>query len=317
MEPQNADIFVSCRPFHLPEIMLTLTHTFIGHRNPVYALALSEKPGIFFSAGNDKGVVEWSLKKMAFLMIKWPIQSSAYALENFDNQLICGERSGRITIFDFLSQRLTADFVAHPLPVFSLKVIRHKRELVSVSEDGSMAVWSMDNYKELFRQTISTATARTIAISPDEKEIAVGCKDGIIYLFNSEDYSLKRKLSGHTGAITALSYSADGSELLSGSRDAHLKVWDETGLEKNNITAHMFAIYGIAVHPFEPLFATCSQDKSIKIWDSTNFRLLKILSIDKTGSGHTHSVNVVHWTADGKHLLSAGDDRTVLLWTLI
>ncbi|RZK25950.1 MAG: hypothetical protein EOO63_15320, partial [Hymenobacter sp.] len=50
-------------------------------------------------------------------------------------------------------------------------------------------------------------------------------------------------------------------------------------------------IYSIAFHPSLPYFATGGQDKSIKIWDAENFKLYKILNIEKTGNGHTHSIN--------------------------
>jgi hypothetical protein len=32
-----------------------------GHGNPIFTLELSQKPGILFTGGNDKGLVEWSL----------------------------------------------------------------------------------------------------------------------------------------------------------------------------------------------------------------------------------------------------------------
>jgi len=36
------------------EIIAELT----GHSNPIFTLELSQKPGILFTGGNDKGVVE-------------------------------------------------------------------------------------------------------------------------------------------------------------------------------------------------------------------------------------------------------------------
>ncbi|MGF1923796.1 MAG: WD40 repeat domain-containing protein [Bacteroidia bacterium] len=36
----------------------------------------------------------------------------------------------------------------------------------------------------------------------------------------------------------------------------------------HTIPAHLFSIYSIVFHPWMPYFATCSQDKSIKLWDA-------------------------------------------------
>ncbi len=297
--------------------MLKHLHTFTGHQNPVYSLVKSDKEGIFFTAGNDKGVVEWSLKKMAFVMVKLPVQSSVYFLHNFNNQLFIGERSGAFSVFDFVKQEIVARVNAHLKPIFGMATISHKQELVTSSEDGTVAIWSLEDFKELYRLEISTQTIRCIAVSPDEKEIAFGCKDGKIYVYDTEDYTQKAVLEDHTLGITSLAYHPEGYYLVSGSRDAQLKIWDLPSYEMmKNIPAHLFGIYDIAFHPTLPLFATASQDKSIKLWDANDYKLYKILNIEKIGVGHSHSINKLAWSHDGKQLLSTGDDKTVMVWEL-
>jgi len=46
---------------------VTKTAELTGHGNPIFTLELSQKPGILFTGGNDKGVVEWSLENYAFI----------------------------------------------------------------------------------------------------------------------------------------------------------------------------------------------------------------------------------------------------------
>lgn len=86
--------------------MLKHLQTLPGHQNPVYALANSDEDGIFFSAGNDKGVVEWSLHTMAFVKVKMPVQSSVYCLHYYNKQLFIGERSGAFSVYDFNDQKV-------------------------------------------------------------------------------------------------------------------------------------------------------------------------------------------------------------------
>jgi len=298
--------------------MLKHLHTFTGHQNPVYALVKSDKEGIFFTAGNDKGVVEWSLKKMAFVMVKLPVQSSVYYLHNYNNQLFIAERSGAFSVFDFIKQEVVARINAHPKPIFGMQTIARKNELLTSSEDGTVAIWSLDSFTELYRLPISHDTVRCMAVSPDEKEIAFGCKDSTIHIYNVHDYSLKQILTGHTLGVTSLAYHPTGKYLISGSRDAQLKIWDFPNYElSKNIPAHLFGIYDIAFHPTLPYFATASQDKSIKLWDAENFKLYKILSIEKTGIGHSHSINKLAWSHDGNKLISTGDDRKVMVWDFV
>lgn len=295
--------------------MLKHLQTLSGHQNPIYALANSPEKNIFFSAGNDKGVVEWSLETMAFVKILVPVQSSVYALHRFENLLFIAQRSGLILVFDLKEEKVISTLSHHQKGVFDIKTITYKNELISTGEDGILAVWSLNDFSLLYHFPVIKDTVRVIAISNDQKEIALGGKDGIIRIYHSEDYSLIRELKGHTLPITALQYAPNGNYLISGSRDAQLRVWNLPDYELvNSIAAHMFSIYAIVFHPTQPYFATCSQDKGIKLWGSDDFKLYKILSLEKNTPGHSHSINKLIWTADGRYLISTGDDRQVMTW---
>jgi WD40 repeat protein len=297
--------------------MLKHLYTLSGHQNPVYALANSDKAGIFFSAGNDKGVVEWSLDTMAFVMVKTPVQSSVYCLHGANDKLFIGERSGAFFVYDFIKQEIAVRVDAHLKPIFDIKVIKSKNELLTTGEDGTVAVWSLADFSELYRFQVAYDTVRCMAISPDETEIAFGCKDHLIRIYNLADYSLKQTLEGHSLPVTSLAYHPEGKYLISGSRDAQLKIWALPSYELlQTIPAHMFTIYNIAFHPTLPYFATCSQDKSIKLWDAESFKLYKILSLEKGEFGHTHSINKIIWSNGGKYLISTGDDRKVMVWEM-
>lgn len=295
--------------------MLKHLHTFTGHQNPVYALAVADEDGIFFSAGNDKGIVEWSLEVMAFVKVKTPVQSSVYSLLRYDNLLFIGERSGAFSVYDLTKQEIINRTNAHIKPIFDIQVAKSKNELLTTGEDGSVAVWSLSDFSEIYRFQVAYDTVRCIAISTDETEIAFGCKDHLIRIYNLADYSLKQTLEGHSLPVTSLAYHPAGKYLISGSRDAQLKIWNLPNYELvQTIPAHMFTIYNITFHPTLPYFATSSQDKSIKLWDAENFKLYKILSLEKGDFGHTHSINKIIWSKDGKYLISTGDDRKVMVW---
>ncbi|GGG94923.1 WD40 repeat domain-containing protein [Pedobacter zeae] len=297
--------------------MLKYVKTLPGHQNPVYALAPSDQDELFFSAGNDKGIVEWSLAEMAFVKVKMPVQSSVYCLHYYNHLLFVGERSGAFSVYDLKKQEVIARINAHLKPIFNIKTVPSKHELITTGEDGTVAVWSLTDFKEIYRFQAAYDTVRTIALSPDETEIAFGCKDHLIKIYNLSDYSLKQNLEGHKLPVTALAYHPESRYLISGSRDAQLKIWSLADYALlQNIPAHMFTVYDIAFHPTLPYFATSSQDKSIKLWDAENFKLYKILSLEKAGIGHTHSINKIVWSNDGKYLISTGDDKQVMIWEM-
>lgn len=295
--------------------MLKYLKSLSGHQNPVYAIANSGKPGIFFTGGNDKGVVEWSLEKMSFLKVLMPVKSSVYSLHYHNDQLFVGQRSGELSVFDFVTQTVITTFPAHEKPIFDIVTVPSKQEFLTAGEDGTVAVWSLTDFTLLYRIKVSNDTVRSIAISNDNQQAAFGCKDGTVRIYDLNDYSLLYELEAHTLPVTAVQYAPDGKYLITGGRDAQLNFWSLPDYQlKQTIPAHMFSIYGIAFHPTLPFFATASQDKSIKLWGSDNLKLYKILSIEKNSHGHTHSVNQMIWSPDGKYLLSTGDDKLVLLW---
>ena len=297
--------------------MLKHLETLAGHQNPIYALSDAARADRFYSAGNDKGVVEWSLADMAFVRVVLPVQSSVYALHRLDNLLFVGQRSGLILVFDLDSNKLVTTLKHHQKGVFDLKTLIGKNELLSTGEDGMVAVWSLNDFSLLYHFPVISQTTRVISISNDGNEMALGAKDALIRIYNTEDYSLLREVPGHILPITSIAYAPSGAYMISGSRDAQLKIWslpDYTLIK--NIPAHLFSIYSIAFHPTQPYFATCSQDKSIKLWSSEDFRLVKILSNEKGTQGHFHSINKMIWSQDGKYLISTGDDRHVMIWAM-
>jgi WD40 repeat protein len=160
---------------------------------------------------------------------------------------------------------------------------------------------------------VSSDTIRCIAISPDEKQVAFGCRDNKVRVYDLFDYSFVTALTDHTMSVFAAEYSPDHKLLITGGRDAQLKIWDtsEYSLSKN-IAAHMFAINHILFHPTKPYFATASMDKSIKIWGADDLKLYKVISREKGYDSHFLSVNKLAWNGD--NLISVSDDKKIIIW---
>jgi len=288
-----------------------------GHGNPIFTLELSQKPGILFTGGNDKGLVEWSLKNNAFIKVLFPVTASVYAIHCPKDYplLFAGLRNGDVQVFDFNRQTLLATLKHHQKPVFDIKSIENKQELLVASEDGTVSIWSLKTLELLHTIKVSDDTIRCITISPDEKRGAFGCRNNQITIYDLEDYTSIKTLHGHTMSIFSLQYARDGSYLISGGRDAQVKIWDALSYDLvRNIPAHLFAVNSIAFHPSLPYFATASMDKSIKIWGANDFKLYKVISREKGFESHALSINRIAWNGD--QLISVGDDKKIIVWDI-
>ncbi|HEY4195166.1 MAG TPA: WD40 repeat domain-containing protein [Mucilaginibacter sp.] len=288
-----------------------------GHSNPIFTLELSQKPGILFTGGNDKGLVEWSLETNSFIKVMFPVAASIYAIHCPPGYplLFAGLRNGDVLVFDFIEQKITRTLKHHQAPIFDIKSVGRKNELLVASEDGTVTIWNLKTLEQVYAIKVSNDTIRSISISPNGKQAAFGCRDNTVRIYDLEDYTLIKTLHGHTMPVFAVQYAPDGSYLVSGSRDAQIKIWDSLSFDQvKNIPAHLFAVNHIAFHPALPYFATASMDKSIKIWGADDFKLYKIISREKGFASHLLSINKLTWNGD--QLLSASDDKRIIIWNI-
>jgi centriolar protein POC1 len=301
-------------------IKVEKTAELTGHSNPIFTLELSQKPGILFTGGNDKGVVEWSLKTNEFIKVMFPVPASVYAIHCPVGLplMFTGLRTGDVPVFDFIQQKVTTILKHHTKPIFDIKSVSFKNELLVASEDGTVSVWDLNTLKLLHVIQVSNDTIRSIAIDPINKQVAFGCRDNKVKIYDLVDYSFVTTLegeAGHTMSVFSTQFSPAGNYLVTGSRDAQIKIWNTANYElMQNIPGHLFAVNAIAFHPTQPYFATASMDKSIKLWGSDDFKLYKVISREKGHPGHVLSINKLVWNGDD--LISVSDDKKVIIWKI-
>ena len=290
---------------------------FTGHRDCVYALSKATSSNEFYSAAGDGMVVSWVFEKpdQGEVLVKLP--NSVYALEYHAERkcLWVGQNFQGIHAIDCISRKETHSAAITTFSIFS--IVHHNNVLYCGCGDGTIVLLDAKDLSSIARWKYSEKSVRTIAVSPNGEDLAVGYSDHFMRIFSIKDGTLKHEIESHDNSVFALAYSPDGHYLLSGSRDARLKVWNvksEYALQQS-IAAHLYAINDIAFSPDGRYFVTCSMDKSIKVWDAQLFKLLKV--IDKARhAGHGTSINKVLWTDFGNYIVSGSDDRTLSVWDL-
>jgi WD40 repeat protein len=114
-------------------------------------------------------------------------------------------------------------------------------------------------------------TCRALAFSPDGKLLAVGCEDGLVYLWNVGTGDSKAVFAGHIGGVTAVAFAADGATLASAARN----------------------------HEIKDNRATGRTDGEIRLWDVPEGRAKQVWKLDQ---GDAPSLA---FSPDGKMLASA------------
>ena len=297
-------------------------HTLRGHRDCVYTLAPAAEPHHVYSAGGDGMVVRWNLldPEQGKVIAKVPTSIYTMCHDRNRNWLIVGQNYEGIHTIDLENERERGSVNLGKAALFDIQLQRN--HLLVATGKGEIIVIDYDTLTTVRRITPTQQRARSMTLNPRTQELAVGFSDHTVRIYDTADYQLKQTLTEHTNSVFVVKYTPDYQFLVTGGRDAHLKVWD---VRKNyqlveSIAAHMYAINHIHFSNDGRYFATGSMDKSVKVWDAQQFRLLKV--IDKARhAGHGTSVNRVLWlptlTEDPHWLLvSASDDRTVSVWNL-
>ena len=301
----------------MSKIQVNKLHTLTGHNDCIYAITEGADPRYFYTGAGDGMVVEWDLDhpKDGVLLARLPHSVYALEVDPKRNFLIVGHNYEGIHVIDLEEKVESWSLKLSSAAIFDLKVFGD--ELFVATGDGVLIVVDMQLRAVKRQVKLSSKSIRVLAIAPQKKHLALGFSDHSIQVLDLAAGTLPiTRLEGHSNSVFALEYSPDEKILVSGGRDAYLKFWntDRYFLEEN-VVAHLYAINYLSFREDGKYLVTCSMDKSLKIWDSTNRNLLKV--IDKArNAGHGTSINKVFWSIYSGVIVSVSDDRSIAIWQI-
>lgn len=295
----------------LQPMQIQLIKELVGHREPIYQL-LPFSEYEFISASGDGVVAKWNIKNHSSVALA-KCKSGVYALSKIEEKyLAIGTNSGSLHILKVKENKIEHSLKLSSKQIFSIQY-SHKHELLFVGDgEGQVTSLNTQDFSISKQSSISKNSLRTISINPNENLIAFGTSENNIAIYSLPDFTLISQLTNSKNSVFCSQFISQ-TQLISGGRDAHLRLWDVVDKKEiKSIPAHFFTINDIAITA--KYLVTASRDKSFKIWRKNDLELLKVVSSEKYLTVFKHSLNTVICIDD--YIICGGDDRKILLWQI-
>jgi WD40 repeat protein len=149
-----------------------------------------------------------------------------------------------------------------------------------------------------------------VAISADGKYLVSGSRDKTAKVWDLTAKESVMTFPDHQNTVYAVGLKADGSLGYSVGHDKQVRSWKPGGDGKQvkNSAAHGEEVFKIVVSPKAPVFATCSADKTVRVWDAEKMAQTKSLT------GLTDHVFALAFSPDGSKVAGGSYAGEVAVW---
>ena len=293
-----------------------------GHQAAVFAIGEGRTPQHVVSGAGDGWLVEWDLATPDLGRLLAKVERNIFSLQfiKHQNRIVVGDMDGGVRFVDLNQPEKTVNIKHHSKGCFDIRLFDN--QLFTIGGEGTITRWSVAESRSIESLQLSAKSLRSLNICVAKREIVVGGSDGNVYFLDLDTFDVKQTIkTAHSNSVFSALYTPDGKHLLTGGRDAFIKLWSLEAPQYFpffEAPAHLFTVNSIAFHPSNPmLFATASRDRTIKIWEiqGTTLVLRKVIDTIRHGC-HIRSVNRLFWSTFNDYLISVSDDRSVIVWKI-
>ena len=164
-----------------------------------------------------------------------------------------------------------------------LNQCRHFRDLQTTLNSRFQSIPVLKPLAEVYRASISPACLYPYRSLPDMPSPA-----------------LIRTLEGHTNAVNTVAISRDGSQIVSGSDDNTVRVWDAgSGELRHTLEGHTGLVRTVAISRDGSQIVSGSDDKTVRVWDARTGEYMIGIHLE----GTIFSVAI---SPDGRRIIAGG-----------
>ncbi|KAL5637535.1 hypothetical protein ACGC1H_004079 [Rhizoctonia solani] len=292
---------------------------FKGHQGIVRSINFSHNSRWIVSGGyNDYNIIVWDA--LTGLAVLGPFSGhtgfvSSVEFTPDDTRIVSCSGDRTIRIWDAQPEsKSPGQQTVREISIGPVVFLRDYTQFISNSSNDRLRLWDLHTGKttsQTFEGQAVIAVPHSIAVSSQHTLVAVGSHDFDIRVWNVlTGKTVSQPLKGHSGPVSCLAFSPDGTRLCSGSDDATIIIWDvPTGVMVGQPhAAHTSAVTSVAYSPDATCVASGSIDYTIRLWDLSTGVLVHTLD------GHNAPVSSVAFSPDGGLIASGSIDGIVRKW---
>mmetsp|Transcript_31262 Transcript_31262/g.57206 ORF Transcript_31262/g.57206 Transcript_31262/m.57206 type:complete len:479 (-) Transcript_31262:70-1506(-) len=230
-------------------------------------------------------------------------------------RLASGAADSRVSLWSLSESQPVSVLEGHEDRVNRVVFHPMGEHLVSTSHDMSVRLWDIATSSELLLQEGHSRPTYGLSMHPDGSLLATSDLGGIVRVWDLRSGKCIMPLTGHGKQVLSVDFHPRGTQLATAADDHSVRIWDLRRRRcVHNLLAHNKLISEVSFERGEGrLMLTASYDCSIKLWNTTDWRVVKVLIGHE---GRVMGADHIPSSLNGHHYVgSVAYDRTLKFWS--
>jgi WD40 repeat protein len=189
----------------------------------------------------------------------------ALTLSTDSTYLATGDRRGIVKIWD-TERKSQIQTIEHDAPIICMEITPDNQYLIAVDAKQQILFWLMKTAQNHTVRALDDL-ARSIAISPDGKYLALGFRNGSIQIWDAHNFTVKHNLAQMHQQVWSLAFDPRSQVLASGGTETNLCLWNiATGNLISQPNSHQNSIYALIFSAEGETLVTAGADGIIDLY---------------------------------------------------